>query len=701
MTFPSPPPVFDASPESILQEAHRLLDHARSVQDQLARTITPDTATLANTLLPVAHEQNERLYERHMLEFYQSVSTDSDVREASREAERLFSELETELSMRGDMARLVKAVHEKNEDLDEECRRLLDQQLLKYKHNGLHLAEQDRQRLQHIRKELGEIKAEFEKNLSEHSGGIDFTKEQLDGLPDDDLARLESDAEGRYNLSFRPAHVGPVLSHVRNGMTRRKVYIGNVNKCNENVPLLEKAIALRDEAARLLGYVHHAEYRLEDKMEKSPEKINEFLEDVRAKLVPKGRAAIERLKELKAEELNARGEENDGKFYLWDQSYYSRILTQRDYAVDHEKLAEYFPLDWTIERMLEIFAKLMRMSFHRVPTDEGSGNEKLTWHEDVRIFAVYDDFVENGVEQKGFLGYLYMDLHPRPGKCPGLCDLSIHPGFISPTTHTRVNFPCTCLITNFPKSPTTKPTLLTHSDLWQLFHELGHGIHDLVSKTRFACFHGPETAQDFCEAPSQMLEKFCWTEPVLRILGRHWSCLGEETRMLWRGEHPNEDLPSQTIPEELIDGLLKSQHANRPLFWLQSLHIALFDMAVHQPSSHEEAKEMNTTKLWNNLKSEILGMHGPEGDEWGHGQAIFGHLFSGYDAGFYSYLSSQVYACDMFAAKFEADPLNPEVGMRWRREVLAKGGARDEMVGMRRFLGREVGREAFGGWLGV
>lgn len=240
-----------------------------------------------------------------MLEFYQNVSTDAKVREASRQAEKLFSELETELGMRQDVASLVQAVHDRNEDLDEGCRRLLEREMLQYKRNGLHLSVEDRERLQQIRNELGEVKAEFERNLSEESSGVDFTKEELEGLPEEVFAGLESDSEGRYHLGFRPVHTGAVLGHVKLAATRQKVYIGNVNKCNQNVPLLEKAIILRDQAARLLGYSNHAECRLEDKIEKSPQKINAFLEDVRSKLVPKGRTAVQRLKQLKAENLKA------------------------------------------------------------------------------------------------------------------------------------------------------------------------------------------------------------------------------------------------------------------------------------------------------------------------------------------------------------------------------------------------------------
>lgn len=424
MSLPSPPPIFNGTADSILREAQQLIEQARSVQDSIASNVTPEAATFDNTLLPIAEEQNIRIYGQHMLEFYQNVSPDEAVRQASRDAEKLFSDLETELGMREDIAVLVRAICKRNDGLDEECRRFLEKQMLKYKRNGLHLPAEKRDRLHQVRKELADLKVDFEKNLSEESGGIGFTTEKLHGLPMDTLAGLSKYDTCMHRLTFRWSHVNSALQYVKNASVRRQVYLGHMNKCNHNVPLLEKAIALRDEAARLLGYANHAEYRLEDKMESSPKRVNDFLDDMRAKLMLAGQAELERLKQLKAQDLKEKGEEDDGKFYLWDRALYSRLLVERDYAVDQENVAEYFPLDWTIEKMLEIFAGLFGLDFQR--TNTGT-DDNLTWHEDVRMFAVYDDSEKDGEHTKEFVGYLYMDLHPRPGKYQQLADLSVHP----------------------------------------------------------------------------------------------------------------------------------------------------------------------------------------------------------------------------------------------------------------------------------
>lgn len=435
--LPLPPPLFNASERSILQDARELIGNAILVQNSIGSKITCQTATFVNTLLPIAHEESHRLYQRHKLEFYQHVSTNEKVRDASREAQKMFSNLDTELAMRKDIYVLVNAVRERGEALDVESRRFLDRQMLQYRRNGLQLAEPDRFRLHQIKQDLEEARAEFEKNLSEENGGIWFSREELDGLPSDVLDDLENDDKDNLRLTFQPTHVGPAMQYVNNSAIRRRVYIGNANKCNNNVPLLEKTLILRDEAARLLGYAHHASFRLEDKMEKSPAKITAFLEDIRSRLAPKGQAELQRLKRLKGEDLRARGEDDDGMFYLWDHAYYARLVVQSDFAVDQQKISEYFPLGWTIQRMLGIFERVFGMKFVAIDADQlahgGSGGESLVWHEDVRMFGAWDDRDEED-GGKEFLGYLYMDLHPRAGKHGHLADLSVHP-VATPSLH--------------------------------------------------------------------------------------------------------------------------------------------------------------------------------------------------------------------------------------------------------------------------
>jgi metallopeptidase MepB len=198
-------------------------------------------------------------------------------------------------------------------------------------------------------------------------------------------------------------------------------------------------------------------------------------------------------------------------------------------------------------------------------------------------------------------------------------------------------------VCNFSKPTPKKPSLLKHDEVVTLFHELGHGIHDLVSRTTYSRFHGTNTVRDFVEAPSQMLENWCWTPSQLRSLSRHYSTLSPEYLRSWKEYAPaGASNPPEKIPDELIENLIRTKHINDALFNLRQLHFGIFDMTVHEPESHEAVEKMNISATYNKLRKEISQIEGPEalgqGYEWGHGQATFGHLMGGYDAGYYGYL---------------------------------------------------------------
>jgi metallopeptidase MepB len=167
-----------------------------------------------------------------------------------------------------------------------------------------------------------------------------------------------------------------------------------------------------------------------------------------------------------------------------------------------------------------------------------------------------------------------------------------------------------------------------------LFHELGHGIHDIVAKTKYSRFHGTNTVQDFCEAPSQMLENWCWTSLTLKSFSQHYSTLSSECFKSWNQEQAGSDgkieMIPEKIPEDIIKSLIRTKQVNNALFYLRQLHVGIFDMTVHEPESHEVAKKMNISEIWNTLRKDMTKLEGPEsqgkGNEWGHGEATFGHL---------------------------------------------------------------------------
>jgi metallopeptidase MepB len=355
--------------------------------------------------------------------------------------------------------------------------------------------------------------------------------------------------------------------------------------------------------------------------------------------------------------------------------------------------------------MLKIFEELFGLEFVKIEGEdrkaisESGKGEDITWHPDVQMFSVWNDAGEGS----GFVGYLYLDLFPRDGKYGHAANFNIQPGFITADGSRR--YPATALVCNFSKPSPKKPSLLKHDEVVTLFHELGHGIHDLVSKTIYSRFHGTSTVRDFVEAPSQMLENWCWTPSQIKSLSKHWSYLSPEYAEAYNASSSSSERPSESMPDDLIQNIVDTRHVNDALFNLRQLHFGIFDMAVHEVSSHEEVKKLDASETYNRLRHEISKIDGPEalgeGYTWGHGQATFGHLIGGYDAGYYGYLSSQVYSADMFYSVFKKDPMNGKEGRRYRYTVLEKGGSRDEMESLKEFLGREPSTEAFYKELGV
>jgi metallopeptidase MepB len=217
--------------------------------------------------------------------------------------------------------------------------------------------------------------------------------------------------------------------------------------------------------------------------------------------------------------------------------------------------------------------------------------DDIYWHEDVKILSFWDDEEEGG----SFVGYLYLDLHPRLGKYSHAANFSLQPGFLFPNGSRR--YPATALVCNFSKPTPTKPSLLKHDEVVTLFHELGHGIHDLAGRT-YSCFHGTSVVRDFVEASSQMLEHWCWTPSQLKSLSKHY-------------------LTGEPIPDDLIEKQISVKHVNDALFNLRQLHFGIFDMTVHTPKSRPEAESFEYLPLQSTIEGmsaifeELFGLQQP------------------------------------------------------------------------------------------
>lgn len=626
---PQAPPVFTGTPKSIIEDTKNMIEKSRSLENKLVAEVKAQDADFKNVMLPMALDENSSGLISHIIGFYQSVSTDQGVRDASTEAEQLMDDFAIESGMREDMYKMVETAFKKNEKLDAESHRLLEKTHKDYIRNGLGIpAGPKRDRYKEIKKRLSQLCIVFSKNLNEEVGGLWFDPKELEGVPEDVLslfAKGEGEHAGKVKMTFKYPDVFPTLKYAKNPATRKKVYLANENKLPQNIPIFREVILLRDEAARLLGYPNHASFVIEDKMAKTPKTVDDFLGDLRQRLKNGGQSEIKALTQLKEQDLKTRGMEKsiDGHYYIWDNRFYDRLMLEKDYSVDQEKLSEWFPLETSIRGMLTIFETLFGMTFVEITgadrsliSPSGKGDD-IVWHPDVQVFSVWDSEDQGN----GFIGYLYLDLHPREGKYGHAANFNLQPGFIQENGTRR--YPVTALVCNFSKPTPKKPSLLKHNEVTTLFHELGHGIHDLVSKTHYSRFHGTNVVRDFVEAPSQMLENWCWTPSQLKALSHHYSTLSAEYKAAWREQVGQKaDDPEERLPDELIDNLIKTKHVNDALFNLRQLHFGIFDMTIHEPKSHEEVEGFKFSEMYNKLGYDLTGLETPAqlGESYDYGK---------------------------------------------------------------------------------
>lgn len=467
---PHPLPIFNPTAAQLLTDAEHIITKTRERHALLlTRGSGSASAKFNDAIIPLAQTENDFITLSRQLIFYEDVSPDSSVREASVKVKELLEAFKIETNTNEALFQLVDAVYRNESErtqLDEESQGFLEKIRREHIVNGLSLsAGSERDRFKAIQVRLSQIESEFHKNLaSAKSGdsGVWFSREDLEGVPDDVLSRFEcgekdTRTEGFLRVGFSNPVVFCVLKYAVNSATRKRLYLAHENMVPGNVVLLKEAACLRDEAARLMGYPNHAALSLESKMAKSPETVNKFLGQLKEGLSDGAENEIHRLKLLKRQHLIARGEEIDDRLFLWDTSFYNNLSMRKEFSVDQQAASEYFPLEVIVPGMLNVFEHVFGFRFFEVSDQDKKG--KL-WHEDVQVYSVWDANDLGG----GFIGYLYLDLYPREGKVADARSVNLipvsQPPFESNTTepmgNIRAKLVVNMILGTFGEGPTNR-----------------------------------------------------------------------------------------------------------------------------------------------------------------------------------------------------------------------------------------------------
>ncbi|MBI4346878.1 MAG: Zn-dependent oligopeptidase [Elusimicrobia bacterium] len=638
---------FTLSSSAIARRCAEAKAEASSKLDLLAQSRTPTFDATLREFSNVLADFSDAI---SAPTFLGEVSVDAAVRDASRACDTDVSRFLVDVYGREDLYRALKAFAGSGHALAGEEARLLEKTLLDFKRNGLELPKDKREEIQALRKRIVELETEFRKALGEEKTLVSFTREQLAGVPADMIARLARDGE-RTLVSLDYPDYFPFMENASDPAARRELERKFSNRGGEaNVRRLAEALKLRREAARLLGYPSHAHFVLEERMAKTPEAARAFLAGLLPKLERKGRDELAELARLKEAE---EGRGADRAIRAWDWRYYDVKRLRTRYQVDDQAIKEYFPLETVTAGMLEVYQTLLGLVFREVvPAD--------AWHPDVRLFKVTDK------ADGSLVGHFYMDLFPREGKYKHAAAFTLVAGRSRPDGSYQP--PIAAMVANFEKPTAEKPSLLRHREVETFFHEFGHIMHQVLTRAKYRRFSGTRVARDFVEAPSQMLENWVWRADIVERLSGHYR------------------EPKRKLPKELLDRMIAAKTVNAGITYLRQAMFASVDLAYHlEPVA-------DTTALWQKVASEISLVPMTPGT---HPEAGFGHIMGGYDAGYYGYLWSKVYAQDMFSRFEQSGPLDPQTGGAYRRIILERGGSVDESASLREFLGREPSDAAF------
>jgi thimet oligopeptidase len=648
-------PTFETSPEQIGLAVTNSINRANAALDAIGRLDTR-SVTFANTVRALDDIAFDAVLAANRLNLIKETSTSAPLRDAAVENIKVYQEWAVSLDYREDVHAAVKAFAATQPKLLGEDAKLFQDTLRDYRRAGLDLPKSDRTEVERMRKELSRLMTDFDSNITKAQQRVKFTKAELEGVPESFLEQrdINTGADEYIIMANITFHYLMVEENARREDTRKKLETIRDNLARqENIPLLEKILVLRDQIARKLGYKSWADYQTEVKMAKTAATAIDFLEKLKAGLQPKFDAEIEEFRKLKIKET---GDAN-ARINLWDWRYFANQLKKEKYTVDAEALRVYFPYGKVLDGMFAIYQRIFGLTFQRI-------EPSYKWIADLQLFAVSDS--QTGEP----LGLFYLDMFPREGKYHHFAQFDIVPGKLLPNG--KYQRPTVALICNFPPPQGDKPSLLSHDEVETLFHEFGHAMHSIVTRAKYNRFSGTSVPRDFVEAPSQMLEHWVWDKKVLDSFAADYRD------------------PNRKIPPQILAKLKDAKLATTGHWYRRQLSFGLTDLALH--TRIHEANASETLPLSTRTLGEVFYPM-PQDSAF---VAYFGHLM-GYDAGYYGYAWADSISADM-ATVFERSPdgyYDIKTGHRLREEIYAPGDSRDVNISIEKFLGRPRSIEPF------
>lgn len=611
-----------------------------------------EASTFDNVI--VALDNSSPILDRTRGVFYNmtEAETTDELTALSMKLAPVLSEHDDNISLNQDLFKKVNAVYQQKDSLDltTEQQRLLDKVYKDFIRSGANLSIDKQNRLREINKQLSTLGITFSNNILNENNEFKLfvdKKEDLAGLPEWCCQSAAEEAkangqEGKWLFTLHNASRLPFLQYSANRPLREKIYKayisrGNNNDKNDNKKIITDIISLRLEKAQLLGFDCYSNFVLDNTMAKNSTTVMDFLNNLWRHALPKAKAEATELQKLM-------DKENKGeKLEAWDWWYYTEKLRKEKYDLEEDEIKPYFKLENVREGAFAVANKLYGITLKKL-------NGIPVYHPDVEVFEVKD---ADGSQ----LGIFYVDYFPRPGKSGG--------AWMDNYRQQQENIrPLVCNVASFTKPIGDTPSLLTIDEVETLFHEFGHALHGLLTQCKYKGTSGTSVVRDFVELPSQINEHWATEPEVLKMYAKHYKT-------------------GETIPDSLIEKILKQKTFNQGFMTTELLAAAILDMNLHNLTDIKgidvvayEKEAMNQL----GLISEIAPRYRT---------TYFNHIIGGYAAGYYSYLWANVLDNDAFEAFKEHGIFDKKTADLFRHNVLAKGDSEDPMTLYKNFRGAE------------
>ncbi|GAB2265363.1 Mitochondrial intermediate peptidase [Dionaea muscipula] len=560
------------SPAEIIRAMDEISDTVCSVVDsaELCRNTHPDRE-FVDEANKAAVRMSEYLHVRHLF-----LNTDHILYKAVIKAEQESHQLTTEAQR---AARYLRLDFEKG---------------------GIHLSNEKLNRVNKLNMDISHLYQEFNENIAIEPGFVDVYPAtsipvSLRHLaepvyrPASGIGSNAGKREKGYRLNTSPDGLSSILQWVSDAEVRRMAYIKGNSVPRANLDVLDKLIAARHELAQLIGYKSYAEFAILPNMASSPEVVESFLLEMSEVVRPKADEEFEKIWNFKRKHTGQIVEDLEP----WDESYFTRIMKSCTYSLESSVVTSYFPLRQCIEGLKVLVESLFGITFRRVPSAPGE-----SWHPDVIKLALHHP-------EEGDLGFLYLDLYSRKGKYPGCAHFAIKGG--RRISEADYQLPIVALVCNFSNLHDLSTARLNHGDVETLFHEFGHALHSLLSRTDYQHFSGTRVALDLAETPSNLFEYYAWDYRFLKTFAKHYST-------------------GEIIPEKLVQSM---QGAKR-MFAATELQRQVFYAMVDQTLFGDRASPpRDTVAVVADLKRRYTSWKHVEGTNW---HTRFHHL-QNYGAG--------------------------------------------------------------------